>query len=346
MLAPQSAIDDVAASIGTRLVLDDARHPPCSSSSPTSRGRSILRTLGRLVDAANDLARGRLDRRVDVGGLDEFARLGRAFNEMADQLEARIHEFRRRAPAPARRDGALRRGACGDARRRHGVVGDGDGGDGCPRRRLCSGDNHEVVRKGNPDAGVRRLEFHLSAGEESFGRLVLTADSFRREQTETAEWFVSQARTASRMRVTIGQFSARLSSDSLTGLANRHASARPRSRRKSAERIDSARRCRRGRGHRRLQERERPPRAPPTGDEVLRSSPGRSRHRARDRPRRSLGRRGVRRRAPGHGSGGRRPLAERVRGALAQSAHRGAESANACALPPASAWPRSTAAAA
>src|ERR671934_217442 len=56
-------------------------------------GGSIVVSLGRLSDAANAIARGRLDRRVDVDGRDEFARLGLAFNEMADQLEGRMKEL-------------------------------------------------------------------------------------------------------------------------------------------------------------------------------------------------------------------------------------------------------------
>ena len=56
-------------------------------------GGSIVNSLGGLADAANAIARGRLDRRVNVRGRDEFARLGLAFNEMADQLEARDQEL-------------------------------------------------------------------------------------------------------------------------------------------------------------------------------------------------------------------------------------------------------------
>jgi HAMP domain-containing protein len=56
-------------------------------------GRSIVRTLGGLVEAARGIAQGKLDERVPVKGRDEFADLGRAFNEMADQLQARLGEL-------------------------------------------------------------------------------------------------------------------------------------------------------------------------------------------------------------------------------------------------------------
>jgi nitrogen fixation/metabolism regulation signal transduction histidine kinase len=57
------------------------------------QGRSIVGTLGRLADAARGIARGRLGDRVHVRGRDEFASLAQAFNQMADQLQARMTEL-------------------------------------------------------------------------------------------------------------------------------------------------------------------------------------------------------------------------------------------------------------
>ena len=223
MLAPQSAIDRAAASIGKRLVLTMLGVLLLLVLIAYFEGRSIVRTLGRLVDAANDVARGRLDHRVDVRGPDEFARLGRAFNEMADQLEARISELndeRRRL-----RDVTVRFGEALAATHDIGELlrvvvetameATGAGGGALFR------DSHEVFRKGDPDAGVRRLEFHLSAGEDSFGRLVLTSDSFSTEQTEAAEWFVNQARTALANARHHSTVQRQALVDTLTGLANR-----------------------------------------------------------------------------------------------------------------------------
>ena len=56
-------------------------------------GRSIVSGLDPLVTAANSIAAGRLDERVPVHGQDEFATLGRAFNAMAAQLEARLEDL-------------------------------------------------------------------------------------------------------------------------------------------------------------------------------------------------------------------------------------------------------------
>ena len=47
----------------------------------------MRRPLEELVDAAGRLAGGDLKARVEVGGLSETAALGKAFNEMAEQLE-------------------------------------------------------------------------------------------------------------------------------------------------------------------------------------------------------------------------------------------------------------------
>ena len=223
VLASQSAIDQAAASIGKRLVLTMFGILVLLVLIAYFEGRSIVRTLGRLVAAANDLALGRLDRRVDVRGPDEFARLSRAFNEMADQLEARISELdderRRLREATVRFGEAL--GATHDIDELLRVVVETAVEATGARGGALLRNNHEVFRKGDPDAGVRRLEFHLSAGDESFGRLVLTADSFSKEQTESAEWFVNQARTALANARHHSTVQRQALVDTLTGLANR-----------------------------------------------------------------------------------------------------------------------------
>jgi PAS domain S-box-containing protein len=56
----------------------------------------IHRPLGLLVDAANQWRLGNFSRRVDIGGNSEIARVGSAFNTMADALESREQELERR----------------------------------------------------------------------------------------------------------------------------------------------------------------------------------------------------------------------------------------------------------
>jgi two-component system cell cycle response regulator len=83
------------------------------------------------------------------------------------------------------------------------------------------GEQEEIVRTGDPDAGARRLEAPVKAGEETFGRLVLSGEEFTKDQEETANWLAGHAATAlgnARSHRTV-QFQARV--DGLTGLENR-----------------------------------------------------------------------------------------------------------------------------
>src|SRR4029450_8622441 len=93
LLSPQKKIDDAVASADKRLLLGLLGSLALIALLAYVGGGSIVNSLGGLADAANAIARGRLDRRVTVRGRDEFARLSTAFNEMADQLEAREEEL-------------------------------------------------------------------------------------------------------------------------------------------------------------------------------------------------------------------------------------------------------------
>src|SRR3954452_14136142 len=55
--------------------------------------RQVVAPVAQAARTAEELASGRLDRRMQVRGEDEFARLGRAFNEMAAGLERQIHQL-------------------------------------------------------------------------------------------------------------------------------------------------------------------------------------------------------------------------------------------------------------
>src|SRR5438067_8224083 len=57
-------------------------------------GRAIVRTIRSLVTAANAIAHGRLDQRVEVRGHDELATLGHAFNTMAHERETEQSRLR------------------------------------------------------------------------------------------------------------------------------------------------------------------------------------------------------------------------------------------------------------
>jgi two-component system sensor histidine kinase MtrB len=55
--------------------------------------RQVVAPVRQAARTAEELASGRLDRRMRVRGEDDMARLGRAFNEMAGSLERQIHRL-------------------------------------------------------------------------------------------------------------------------------------------------------------------------------------------------------------------------------------------------------------
>ena len=186
-------------------------------------GRSIVGSLGRLAAAANSITAGRLHERVQVRGRDEFAAVGRAFNKMAAQLEARLDELederQRLRDANDRFGDALAATLDPEQLRlvivRTAVVATGaDGG-------LLRAEDGSVVRVGDMDAGPGRIELELTTGRRSFGMLVLLGKEFATEDTITAASLVGQA--------VIALDNARLHRiverqalvDELTGLANR-----------------------------------------------------------------------------------------------------------------------------
>ncbi|HKH31495.1 MAG TPA: diguanylate cyclase [Gaiellaceae bacterium] len=186
-------------------------------------GRSIVRNLGALVEAAHGIARGKLDERVPVKGRDEFAQLGRAFNEMADQLQARLSELE--AERTRVRDATMRFGealaATHDAAELlRMIVETAVETTGALGGYLENGDGFDLTA-GDADAKGARLQFPVTAGRESFGTLVLVGERFSKDQCETATWLVGHAAIALanvRKHKTVEKQAL---VDPLTGLANR-----------------------------------------------------------------------------------------------------------------------------
>ena len=186
-------------------------------------GGSIVVTLGRLADAANAVARGRLDQRVPIQGTDEFARLGVAFNEMADQLEARLVELD--AERGRLRDTTARFGEALAAT--HDVdqllraiietVVEATGATGG----IVVGLAGEVVQTGTLSDRGERLEFPLTAGRQSFGTLTLSGRGFTLEQKRTAATLVAHAAIALENARLHRIVTRQALVDMLTGLANR-----------------------------------------------------------------------------------------------------------------------------
>jgi diguanylate cyclase (GGDEF)-like protein len=223
LLSPQGQIDRPASSAERRLELTMLVALVLLILIAYFEGRAIVRTLAGFVSAANDIAQGRLERRVPVKGRDEFARLGRAFNEMADQLEARLQELddeRRRGREATMRFGEALAATHDIDGLLHALVEtavDSTGAHGG----LLVGEAGELVRKGDPGQGAEKLELPLTSGRENFGTLILSSDHFSSDERETASWLVGHGVIAlenARLHRTV-QRQALV--DGLTGLANR-----------------------------------------------------------------------------------------------------------------------------
>jgi diguanylate cyclase (GGDEF)-like protein len=185
-------------------------------------GVSIVRTLGRFAQAADEIARGRLRARVDVQGRDEFSQVAEAFNRMAAQLEQRMNELeaeRRRSRELTVRFGkALTATHDVDLLLRVIVetMVEATGAAGG----VVEGRNRELARAGDPDADARKLELPLTVAGDLFGKVVLTG-SFDDDQAETASLLATQAAVALENAELHTIVEQQALVDPLTGLGNR-----------------------------------------------------------------------------------------------------------------------------
>ena len=223
LLAPQNRIDDAVAAADRRLMIALLLSLALIAAVAYAVGRSIVGSLARLVNAANAIASGRLDRRVEVHGSDEFARLGLAFNEMADQLEARLEELD--AERARLREATVRFGEALAAT--HDIdqllrvivetVVETTGATGG----VVVGLGGEIVQSGTLSDRGETFELPLTAGRQSFGTLTLSGRGFTVEQRRTAATLVAHAAIALE-NARLHRIVARQALvDMLTGLANR-----------------------------------------------------------------------------------------------------------------------------
>lgn len=187
--------------------------------------RSMVITLRRLADAANAIANGRLQERLEIRGTDEFAEVTDAFNRMAGELEQRLAELRseRRRARMATARFAEVLAATHDVNQLLRVVVEtaveATGADGG----VVVGPEGELARAGDPEAGARLLELPLRVGKQNFGWVVLSGESFDDGRREAVASLVSHSvialENAQLHRIVERQALA----DGLTGLANRRA---------------------------------------------------------------------------------------------------------------------------
>ena len=186
-------------------------------------GRAIVRTLRRLVDATRAISRGDLKQRVQVQGRDEFALLGRTFNEMAAQLQTRLDELEwqrsRLRDVIARFGEAL--GATHDVDQLMRLIVEAAVEATSAKGGVIVSTSGEVVQAGKSDAGADKIEVPLTAGQVTFGSLLLFGDHFEDEDRMTAVSLASQAVVAldnARLHRIVERQAL---VDGLTGLANR-----------------------------------------------------------------------------------------------------------------------------
>ena len=223
VLAPQSEIDSARSSERDRLLVGLLLVALLVAAVAFLEGRSIVRTLRGLADAARGIAEGRLAQRVPVKGNDELATLGRAFNDMADQLQARIADLdaeRSRLRGAISRFGEalatndvdeLLRVVVETAVEATGATGASIHSDGLS------------ASAGDADAGGERLEHRLSAGGEHLGTLVLVG-SFDADERMTAASLAAHAAVALENARLHAIVERQALFDGLTGIANRRGS--------------------------------------------------------------------------------------------------------------------------
>ncbi len=223
VMRPQALIDAANSSSRNKLLLGMLASLALVALVAYFEGRSIVRTLRALAEAAHGIARGRLGERVPVRGRDELAMLGTAFNDMANQLESRLVEL---DAERARLRGAITRfgealAATHDIHQLLRVIVEAAvEATGAEGARLVA-DDGTVVEAGDPDAVPERLEFALSAARTTFGALTIVGASFDEEQRLAASSLASHAAIAlenARLHRIVEQQAL---VDGLTGIANR-----------------------------------------------------------------------------------------------------------------------------
>ena len=224
-LTPRAAINEATGNMRERFVLFSVVAMVAVGILAYALGRTIVRSLRELADAAGAVARGRFERRVPAGGRDEFGDLGRAFNEMAEQLEERLEEL------------AAERGRVRDAVGRFGaalaathdpyallpvIVGSTVEATGAAGGRLVV-DGNEIARDGQPEGGGRPLVIPLGSDGRESGVLYLTPreSDFSDEARELAHWLGSQASIALENARLHRLVERQANTDGLTELPNR-----------------------------------------------------------------------------------------------------------------------------
>lgn len=186
-------------------------------------GRSIVSSLRRVADAANAIAHGRLEERVEVRGNDEFAQLGAAFNRMASQLEQRLAELeaeRSRVREVTARFGEALAATHAPGQLLRVVVESAVEATAAIGGAVHAADG-PAATAGQYRAEGERISFPLRSPAADFGTLQLVGAAFDERQIETARSLAAQAVVALENARLHGVVERQALVDGLTGLANR-----------------------------------------------------------------------------------------------------------------------------
>jgi diguanylate cyclase (GGDEF)-like protein len=227
VLTPQERIDTASSNTQRNLLIGLLLTLTFVALAAYLQGRTIVRTIRQLVDAANAVAQGRLGERVPVRGRDELAELGRAFNDMAAQLEARLEELeleRRRLREATLHFGEALASTHDTQSLLRAIVETAVEATSATSGILIPTEG-DVVSVGPEDGEGERLELPLCVGrDESFGTLALRGPGFSIHDVETAAVLAGHASIAldnARLHAIVERQAL---VDGLTGLANRRRS--------------------------------------------------------------------------------------------------------------------------
>jgi diguanylate cyclase (GGDEF)-like protein len=226
-VTPRSAIDSSVTDVNLRLILAALGSIAIVAAVAFVAGRAIVTALRELGVAAVAIAQGRLSQRVPVRGKDEFSELGRAFNEMASQLEAREQELtaeRRRVRRALDRLGAAL-SAGNEPETLLSIVAESaveaTGGVGA---RILRGGS-EIARTGNPERGGDPLTLLLGTPESGQAEMLLVfpqpGTTFSDEMAAAARSLATQAGIALENARLHRTLALQAVTDDLTQLANR-----------------------------------------------------------------------------------------------------------------------------
>jgi diguanylate cyclase (GGDEF)-like protein len=218
VVTPKSTIDDAVSSLRERFLIFAFLALAIVAILAWLLGRTIVRSLRELADAAGAVSRGQFGQRVPVRGRDELATLGRAFNEMSGQLAAE----RGRVQDAVDRFGKALAATHDPFTLLNVIVESAVEATGAAGGRLVV-DGEEQARAGNPDEGGKPLVIPLGpeGGEDAMLLLTPAGTDFGDQSRELALWLGSQASIALE-NVRLHRLVARqASTDGLTELANR-----------------------------------------------------------------------------------------------------------------------------